>query len=109
MHGATTVHLTQQTQPVQIQHPFSIATHCYTRTRDRPEQLTAGTIVLVGRLFCLLSAAGFGAMAVFGKLAYDAGVSVDALLLIRFGLAGGLLITIALAVAHCANSPAEPC
>ena len=36
-------------------------------------------------------------MAVFGKLAYDAGVSVDALLLVRFGLAGALLITIALA------------
>jgi drug/metabolite transporter (DMT)-like permease len=36
-------------------------------------------------------------MAVFGKLAYDAGVSVDALLLVRFGLAGGLLMAIALA------------
>ncbi|GAB2647576.1 hypothetical protein GCM10009743_23790 [Kribbella swartbergensis] len=36
-------------------------------------------------------------MAVFGKLAYDAGVSVDALLLVRFGLAGGLLIAVALA------------
>jgi drug/metabolite transporter (DMT)-like permease len=36
-------------------------------------------------------------MAVFGKLAYDAGVSVDALLLVRFGLAGGLLTILALA------------
>jgi drug/metabolite transporter (DMT)-like permease len=36
-------------------------------------------------------------MAVFGKLAYDAGVSVDALLLVRFGLAGVLLLAIALA------------
>jgi drug/metabolite transporter (DMT)-like permease len=36
-------------------------------------------------------------MAVFGKLAYDTGVSVDALLLVRFGLAGGLLTIIALA------------
>jgi drug/metabolite transporter (DMT)-like permease len=35
-------------------------------------------------------------MAVFGKLAYDAGVSVDALLLVRFGLAGALLLAIAL-------------
>lgn len=33
----------------------------------------------------------------FGKLAYDAGVSMDALLLVRFGLAGGLLLTVALA------------
>jgi drug/metabolite transporter (DMT)-like permease len=45
----------------------------------------------------LFSAIAFGAMAVFGKLAYDAGVSVDALLLVRFGLAGGLLLAIALA------------
>lgn len=33
----------------------------------------------------------------FGKLAYDAGVSVDALLLIRFGLAGAVLLIVALA------------
>jgi drug/metabolite transporter (DMT)-like permease len=51
----------------------------------------------VGPLYCLLSAVGFGAMAVFGKLAYDAGVSVDALLLIRFGIAAALLLVIALA------------
>ncbi|MET9276107.1 DMT family transporter [Kribbella sp. NPDC003557] len=51
----------------------------------------------MGRLFCLLSAATFGVMAVFGKLAYDAGVSVDALLLVRFGLAGVLLVAVALA------------
>ena len=49
----------------------------------------------MGPLFCLLSAVGFGAMGVFGKLAYDAGVSVDALLLIRFGLAATLLLVIA--------------
>jgi drug/metabolite transporter (DMT)-like permease len=55
------------------------------------------SIDVVGRLFCLLSAATFGVMAVFGKLAYDAGVSVDALLLVRFGLAGVLLLTVALA------------
>lgn len=51
----------------------------------------------MGTLYCLLSAAAFGAMAVFGKLAYDDGVAVDALLLIRFGIAGGLLLTVALA------------
>ena len=50
----------------------------------------------MGSLYCVLSAAAFGAMAVFGKLAYDAGVSVDALLLIRFGLAAALLLVIAL-------------
>ena len=51
----------------------------------------------MGALYCLLSAVAFGAMAVFGKLAYDAGVSVDALLLVRFGPAGGLLLLVALA------------
>lgn len=49
----------------------------------------------MGPLFCLLSAAGFGAMAVFGKLAYEAGVSVDALLLVRFGIAAVLLLAVA--------------
>ena len=42
----------------------------------------------VGAALCLLSAAGFGAMAIFGKLAYDAGVSTLTLLLVRFTLAG---------------------
>ncbi|TDC14316.1 DMT family transporter [Kribbella albertanoniae] len=51
----------------------------------------------MGALFCLLSAAAFGAMAVFGKLSYDEGVSVDALLLVRFGLAGLVLMAIAVA------------
>lgn len=36
-------------------------------------------------------------MAVFGKLSYDEGVSVDALLLVRFGLASLVLLTIAVA------------
>ncbi len=46
---------------------------------------------------CLISAAGYGVMAVFAKLAYDQGVSVDALLLVRFGLAGAVLLALALA------------
>src|SRR4051794_2363081 len=41
----------------------------------------------VGAGLCLLSAAGFGAMAIFGKLAFDAGVSTLTLLLVRFTLA----------------------
>jgi drug/metabolite transporter (DMT)-like permease len=44
-------------------------------------------------------------MAVFGKLAYDAGVSVDALLLVRFGLAGALLLALALARGALRNLP----
>jgi drug/metabolite transporter (DMT)-like permease len=44
-------------------------------------------------------------MAVFGKLSYDAGVSVDALLLVRFGLAGGVLLIVALAHGALRNLP----
>ena len=43
-----------------------------------------------GPLFCLASGACFGAMAVFGKLAYDAGATVGTLLAVRFTLAAGL-------------------
>jgi len=43
-----------------------------------------------GTLLCLASAAGFGAMAVFGKLAYDDGATVGTLLAIRFLLAAAL-------------------
>jgi drug/metabolite transporter (DMT)-like permease len=45
----------------------------------------------VGAALVLLSAACFGAMAVFAKLGYAAGVSPDALLLLRFTLAAVLL------------------
>jgi drug/metabolite transporter (DMT)-like permease len=45
----------------------------------------------MGPALCLLSAACFGTMGVFGKLAYDAGVSPAALLLLRFTMAAALL------------------
>ncbi|MEV6693732.1 DMT family transporter [Micromonospora sp. NPDC051196] len=51
----------------------------------------------MGAALCLLSAACFGAMAIFGKLAYDAGVSPAALLLVRFSLAAVLLGMVLLA------------
>lgn len=44
-----------------------------------------------GALFCLASAVGFGAMGVFGKLAYDAGATVGTLLALRFLIAAALL------------------
>jgi drug/metabolite transporter (DMT)-like permease len=43
-----------------------------------------------GTLLCLASAAAFGAMAVFGKLAYDNGATVGTLLAVRFLLAAAL-------------------
>jgi drug/metabolite transporter (DMT)-like permease len=39
---------------------------------------------------CIASAACFGAMAIFGKLAYDEGATVGTLLAVRFALAGGI-------------------
>ncbi|MBA3407720.1 MAG: EamA/RhaT family transporter, partial [Solirubrobacterales bacterium] len=38
----------------------------------------------MGALLCILSAAGFGTMAIFGKLAYEQDVGVGDLLLVRF-------------------------
>ena len=49
----------------------------------------------MGPIFCLLSAAGFGVMAVLAKLAYDADVTLETLLVLRFGLAGLLLGAVA--------------
>ncbi|MGC4942625.1 DMT family transporter [Kribbella sp. DT2] len=49
----------------------------------------------MGPLLCLLSAVCFGAMAIFGKLAYDAGVDVGDLLLVRFAVAAALLLVVA--------------
>lgn len=51
----------------------------------------------MGPLFCLLSAACFGAMGVFGKLAFAAGVSPQTLLTVRFALAAILLWAVLLA------------
>lgn len=51
----------------------------------------------VGTVLCLISAACYGVMAVFGKLAFDQGVPLDGLLLARFGLAGAVLLTLAIA------------
>jgi drug/metabolite transporter (DMT)-like permease len=45
----------------------------------------------VGPSLVLVSAACFGAMAIFGKLAYAAGVSAEALLLLRFAMAAALM------------------
>ena len=43
-----------------------------------------------GALFCIASGAAFGAMAVFGKLAYDEGATVGTLLGVRFTLAAAM-------------------
>jgi drug/metabolite transporter (DMT)-like permease len=51
----------------------------------------------VGPALCLASAVFFGAMPIFGRFAYEAGVSPGALLLVRFSLAAALLAILLLA------------
>jgi drug/metabolite transporter (DMT)-like permease len=55
-----------------------------------------------GTLMCIGSAAGFGAMAVFGKLAYDEGTTVGTLLSARFALAAVLFWVLVFAGGHAA-------
>jgi drug/metabolite transporter (DMT)-like permease len=50
-----------------------------------------------GTILCLASAAAFGAMAIFGKLAYEHGATVGTLLAARFALAALLLWALAAA------------
>ena len=57
-----------------------------------------------GALLCLVSAAAFGAMAIFGKLAYDAGVSTITLLLVRFA-AATVLFGVAIAAVPALRAP----
>jgi drug/metabolite transporter (DMT)-like permease len=47
-----------------------------------------------GTLLCLASATCFGAMAAFGKLAYDEGATVGTLLSVRFALAAAMFWTL---------------
>lgn len=51
----------------------------------------------MGAALCLVSAAAFGAMAIFGKLAYDAGADAGDVLLVRFALAAAVLAVLATA------------
>jgi drug/metabolite transporter (DMT)-like permease len=45
----------------------------------------------IGSVLCIASAIAFGAMAIFGKLAYDAGVGLLTLLFVRFSIAAPVL------------------
>jgi drug/metabolite transporter (DMT)-like permease len=51
----------------------------------------------VGALVCLASAVAFGAMGIFGKLAYEQGATVGTLLAVRFVLAAALFWALVLA------------
>jgi len=50
-----------------------------------------------GAVLCLVSAAAFGTLGIFGKLASDAGANVASTLLVRFSLAGAVFALILIA------------
>jgi drug/metabolite transporter (DMT)-like permease len=67
---------------------------------SRPDPVAAATptraLDRVGLLLCVVSAAGFGSLAIFGKQAYAGGLGVVGVLALRFGLAAPLLVGLAL-------------
>ena len=64
----------------------------------------------VGLALCLVSAAGFGSLAVFGKQAYAGGLGVVEVLALRFGIAGPLLVALAAVTGRaCACPGRSPC
>jgi NADH:ubiquinone oxidoreductase subunit 6 (subunit J) len=65
--------------------------------RGRPDR--------VGLALCVVSAAGFGSLAVFGKQAYAGGLGVVEVLALRFGIAGPLLVALAAAITVAGNLP----
>jgi drug/metabolite transporter (DMT)-like permease len=59
--------------------------------------LSGDDLRMPGAVLCLLSAAAFGTLGIFGKLAADAGANTATTLLVRFALAG-LVFAVVLAV-----------
>lgn len=63
----------------------------------------------MGPVLILVSATCFGAMAIFGKLAYAAGVPAPTLVLLRFAMASTILVTAVAVVRLRSGRPALPC
>jgi drug/metabolite transporter (DMT)-like permease len=61
-----------------------------------------------GVIFCLVSAVAFGAMGIFGKLAYDEGSTVGTLLSVRFMVAAAVLWMLTAATGALAGLRAMP-
>ena len=62
----------------------------------------------VGSLVCLASAVAFGAMGIFGKLAYEEGATVGTLLAVRFVLAAVLFWALVLGTGAARRLPTLP-
>src|SRR5918999_4250128 len=61
-----------------------------------PENAPARPLDRAGLVLCLVSAAGFGSLAIFGKQAYEGGLGVIGVLTMRFVVAAPLLVGLAL-------------
>ena len=61
-----------------------------------------------GTIFCLASAAAFGAMAIFGKLAYEQGTTAGTLLAVRFILAAAVFWIVMVVAGRLAELRALP-
>ncbi len=85
--------LAQQPESAQIQHSISNATEYQSKTELLLNSLFGSISVMpaTGVILCLASAAAFGAMGVFGKLAYEQGSTVATLLATRFAVAALVL------------------
>jgi drug/metabolite transporter (DMT)-like permease len=86
------VELAQQAQAAQVEHRAATLPddHYESASFVKRRCGTVPGVPAAGPLLCLASAAAFGAMAVFGKLAYDEGATVGTLLAIRFAAAAAL-------------------
>jgi drug/metabolite transporter (DMT)-like permease len=87
----------KEAQAAQIEHPQATLLN----THDESESLLNNVepqnpaMPSAGVLMCLSSAAAFGAMGIFGKLAYDEGATVGTLLATRFVVAAALFWVLA--------------
>jgi len=71
----------------------------------RPLTARKGSIDRVGLALCVVSAAGFGSLAIFGKQAYAGGLGVIGVLALRFAVAAPLLVGLALAARRSLRLP----
>ena len=93
------VQLAQQAQAAEVEHCAATLPNLVQKS-ESILMLRAATMRAMrssGTLLCLGSGAAFGAMAIFGKLAYGEGATVGTLLAVRFVLAAALFWALVLA------------
>jgi drug/metabolite transporter (DMT)-like permease len=104
------VQLAQKPEPAEVEH----REETLPIQRQKSESILHNRIDRIppmdsrGSLLCLSSAAAFGAMAIFGKLAFDEGATAGTLLAVRFLLAASVLWAILVARGGWARLRATP-